>query len=249
MDFQKNISYTFFISCIGVLILLLIRSAFIIEGRVLMYPFSEKYSVSRLTKELKKIQVQINSLCSGPEEIPYINVYRNFYKGIAGFSEAAVWSDFILRSSYHLYQLTGDSTVLQDNYLLMSRWVQFIRERAEMPSYTVSEIHSAPVHEIDSYLWNSDPYFFHGLITEITSQPKFLRELPSELAAFRNCIGCENTLYYAFCVKRMTDIARILEIEEDTWFYEMLYEKILSALQNTEAEHCCNPCDCICIER
>ena len=211
-----------------------------------MYPFSKESSVSKLAKELKKIQVQINSLCSGPEEISYINVYRNFHKGIDGFSEAAVWSDFILRGSYRLYQLTDDSTVLQDNYLLMSRWVQFIRERAGIPSCNVSQIRKPTGQEADFYLWNADPHFCHGLITEITSQPEFRRELFPELSAFTDCINSEDTLYYAFCVKRMADIARILEIEEDAWFYEILYKKILSALQSTEAEYCCSPCDCIC---
>ena len=200
--------------------------------------FSNKFSASEISRELQKLQVRLSSCCCSSEPLPALNIYRDFHKGIHGFSEAAVWGDFALRGAYRLYQLTNDTSVLRKNYLLMSRWGQFLRERAEISPYSVSSQKHSFDSKMDTCLWNADPYFCHNLIQKILSQPDFHTELPPELAEFLYFHGCEGTMYYAFCVRRLADISGILKIEEDVWFYQMLYKKILEALQASTAESC-----------
>lgn len=189
--------------------------------------FSNKLSASEINRELQKLQVRLSSSCCSSEPVPALNIYRDFHKGIHGFSEAAVWSDFALRGAYRLYQLTNDTSVLRKNYLLMSRWVQFLRERAEISPYSGSGWQHSFDSEMDTYFWNTDPYFCHNLIQKILSHPDFHRELPPELTEFLNFHGCEGTLYYAFCVRRLTDIAVILKIEEDVWFLHIQVRQII----------------------
>lgn len=96
-----------------------------------MHTHTQNIADSDLAKELYKIQLNLKSYWKEPEEIPYLNAYRDFHNCINGFSRAATWADFTLSASYRLYHLTGDSSVLKENYLFMSRWIQFLRERAE----------------------------------------------------------------------------------------------------------------------
>jgi alpha-L-rhamnosidase len=73
--------------------------------------------------------------------------------GIAGWSDAIVWVP------YEMYQVTGNTLILKQNYDAMKKWCDYIIKTAkEKRGY-----HNIP-EEFDQYLWNTGFHFGEWLI-------------------------------------------------------------------------------------
>lgn len=102
-----------------------------------------------------------------PIVVPYLKAYATFVRGLTGSDTSCGWGDVVLRAPYAVYQAYGDKKILEDNYAVMSRWLQFIRSRAEDHHPEGWEDWEEERKERSRYLWNTDFHFGDWLIPSL----------------------------------------------------------------------------------
>ena len=120
---------------------------------------------------------------------------------------SAAWGDAATVCPWTLYEYYGDKQQLRENYPMMRRWVQYIREQGS-----------------DEALWNTGFHFGDWLALDAVSPDT-------------NCIGITSrdlicTAYYALSTRLVAQAATILGYEEDAQEYDKLYRKIRRAFRD-----------------
>lgn len=158
---------------------------------------------------------------------PYMKLYDGMLKGVVKtfgddrITGVAGWSDAIVWVPYDMYQVTGNIRVLKDNYEAMEAWAEYIIRTAasKRSEYDIPE-------EYDKYLWNTGFHFGEWLIPSRKSIPG---EGPYDV--------CRESDYYIApffgyqTMKKMAEIAAILEREDRVAYYTDIAEKMKNAIQ------------------
>lgn len=159
---------------------------------------------------------------------PYMKLYDGLLRaqtkkfGDDGISGVAGWSDAIVWVPYEMYHVTGNISVLKENYNAMVRWTEYIvgtasRRRSD----------TGIPYEYDRYLWNTGFHFGEWLVP---SRP--LKEGESSFDA------CPETAYYIapffgyMTIKKMVEISAILGNAENAEKYEKISLLMKDAIQN-----------------
>ncbi len=131
--------------------------------------------------------------------------------GVAGWSDCIVWVP------YDMYRVTGNRQVLRDNYNAMDAWCRYILRTAEEKRGRL------PIpEEWDRHLWNTGFHFGEWLIP---SQPSQGFEI------------CKSSSFYVVpffgyaTIRRMAEIAALLEKDADAARYEKEAEAMKEAIQ------------------
>lgn len=179
-----------------------------------------------LTKWMENVRKDQLDDGAVPMVVPYLKAYASFVKGLTGSDTSCGWGDVVLRAPYAVYRAYGDRKILEDNYTVMSRWLQFIRSRAENHHPQGWSDWEDGRKERSRYLWNTDFHFGDWLIPSLVlGNPDGGAMLDTAYVT----MGSVGPAYYAYSALSMAEIAEILGKEEDAGFYRELYGKIREA--------------------
>jgi len=168
-------------------------------------------------------EMRLEQLSDGrvPLIVPNWKSYNQLTQdGAAGWGDACVIIPWIMYSRY------GDKRVLEENYQMMVRWVEYVRNTAEYKNpASIGEIGTERAEHF-KFIWNTGYKFGDWLtpsecITEngqFTYQPTF-----RPLADFLPCC------YYVYTTKLMSEIADELGKTSDAAYYLELSKKAKEA--------------------
>lgn len=159
-----------------------------------------------------------------PIVVPFNRSYERLMKaasaefGDTRLTGVAGWSDAAVMVPYWMYQITGNTIILEEFYETMKRWCDYV-------IWTAQEKRGRNnlAKEIDQYLWNTGFHFGEWLIP---SQPEASGgfEICKESAVYTAPIFGYNS------VRCMAEIAQVLGKEEAQYFSETA-KKMKHAIQ------------------
>lgn len=161
-----------------------------------------------------------------PMIVPYLKAYATFLRDNLGTDTSCGWGDAVIMVPYAMYRAYGDIRVLQENYDAMTRWMEYIRGRAENSHPEGYEGWDEARKARSRFLWNTDFHFGDWLI------PSIVLGNPDAMAMNQTAyatMGIVAPAYYAFSAKHMAQIAEILGKAADAARYNDLYGKIREA--------------------
>ena len=135
--------------------------------------------------------------CEQTDSYGVTNVVPNIRE--TSYAGAAAWGDAATICPWTLYLYYGDRQVLEEQYISMKRWVEYIKRQGD-----------------DPYLWNTGEHF--GDWVALDNGPgAWIGRTPVDLIA---------TAFYAHSTRLLADAAEVLEYQEDAEEYQTLFKKI-----------------------
>lgn len=157
-----------------------------------------------------------------PHIIPYIPSH-DYMKppGIEGVSSAG-WSDAAVIVPWRLYEAYGDSSILEENFTMIYRYMESVREKAlEIP---IDKKNASPdVLERQKYLWNTGFQYGDWLMPSIQINGGSIFEVVKQTGYI------VATLMYAITTRIMSKICHVLKKEKLENEYIELNKKICQA--------------------
>lgn len=163
-----------------------------------------------------------------PNIVPYMKAYRPNGVTPNNTDCSAGWGDVAVILPWKMYEAYGDKSILCDNYIMMKKWVEYIRCTAEneMPKEYKGEM-TAARRQWNRYLWNTN-FHFGDWLTPSVSFNFETGDVDMIQSAFRT-MDIIPTVFYAYGTDIMTKIARVLDKAEDEKYYAALHEKVTDA--------------------
>jgi alpha-L-rhamnosidase len=156
------------------------------------------------TKWLKDVAADQYGSGSVPWVVP--DVLRAFGNREAGGS--AAWADVAVIVPWNMYLVYGDKRVLEEQYSSMTKWVEYMRQRAG-----------------GDYIWDGDSHFGDWLAYAAPSSEA--RSYPGATTD-KDFIA---TAFFAFSTSLVQRTAQVLSKQDDTAKYGALLDKIKSAFR------------------
>lgn len=123
-----------------------------------------------------------------------------------------------------LYERYGDKRILEENYPMMKRWLEYIKERAKENPEDIGEITSERAERL-RYIWNADANYGDWLTPSACYNPE-----TKEYVYFTQTLCyMMGTYYYAFSAGITAKTAEVLGLEKDATYYRDLEKKIREA--------------------
>lgn len=161
-----------------------------------------------------------------PMIVPYLKGYELFVKAGTGSDTSCGWGDAVLAVPYAVYRAYGDKRILSDNYEAMTKWLEYIRDRARNHHPEGYDTWDSEKKERDCYLWNTDFHFGDWLIPSVVNgNPDGTAMMNTAYAT----MGVVGPAYYAFSTDLMSRIAHALGYAEDEAYYKELNRRIREA--------------------
>lgn len=158
-----------------------------------------------------------------PMIVPYLRAYATFLRDNLGTDTSCGWGDAAIVVPYALYRAYGDRRVLAENYAAMTRWMEYIDDRARNHHPDGYADWDDARKARSRYLWNTDFHFGDWLI------PSIVLGNPDAMAMNQIAyatMGIVAPAYYAFSAKNM---AEMLGKQDDAKRYAELYDSIRQA--------------------
>lgn len=163
-----------------------------------------------------------------PIVVPYVKAY---YPGPGVGRDthtSAGWGDVATILPWTLYNAYGDKKILEENYGMMAKWVEYIRRTAENdnPENIPGEMREERREKL-KYIWNAHFHFGDWLTPSVSFNFE-----TGEINFIQSAIRTMNivpTCFYAYSTELMTKIAAELGKEEDAAYYKGLNDKVKEA--------------------
>ena len=164
-----------------------------------------------------------------PMVIPYIPAYRPGGFFFYDTHTSAGWGDCAVFLPWTLYRAYGDLSILEENYNMMRRWVEYIRMTAEteLPEGMDEASLTPEARERQKYLWNTHVHFGDWLAPSVCIDPE-TGNINLARSAFMT-MDIVPTCWYAGSTMLMAKVARALGKAADAEYYDGLHEKVREA--------------------
>jgi alpha-L-rhamnosidase len=143
-----------------------------------------------------------------------------------GFHASAGWGDAAVIVPYTLYRVYRDRRILEDNYIMMKKWMEYIESAANSCiSGDLEDRTGEAALDRQKYIW--DTGFQWGdwaAPSDVDVNPAAMS--PEEI---RKYAGVAATCFYAYSAELLSKMANILGKEEDEEYYKELTLKIRNA--------------------
>lgn len=159
-----------------------------------------------------------------PIIVPFLDGYKRVFEGI--YSSAG-WSDVAVILPWILYQYYGDIQILKDNFEMMHRWVQYIRETAENENPEELKNCTNERTEYLKYIWNTNFHFGDWLTPSVSINTE-TGVVDMMQSAYRT-MEIVPTLFYIYSTDLMKKISEILGYHNQKAYYENLCKKVKQA--------------------
>lgn len=182
---------------------------------------------SFLTRWLRSMRIDQRPDGAVPDIIPYLKAYELTNSNPDfGSHTSCGWGDAILIVPYAVYKAYGDKRILEENYDAMTKWMDYIKDRAENHHPEAYESWDEAHKARSKYLWNTDFHFGDWLV------PSMVLGNPDGAAMINTALATKDYVapaYYAFSAKNMSEISSMLGLKAESKYYSDLYEKIRQA--------------------
>lgn len=182
---------------------------------------------SFLTRWLRSMRIDQRPDGAVPDIIPYLKAYELTNSNPDfGSHTSCGWGDAILIVPYAVYKAYGDKRILEENYDAMTKWMDYIKDRAENHHPEAYESWDEAHKARSKYLWNTDFHFGDWLV------PSMVLGNPDGAAMINTALATKDYVapaYYAFSAKNMSEISSVLGLKAESRYYSDLYEKIRQA--------------------
>lgn len=154
-----------------------------------------------------------------PGLTPWIESDNLLSSGFGNVS-AAGWSDACIIIPWNLYNQYEDINFLKDNYEMMKKWLEYVENRCASNVTEESESY-------ERYIWDMDFHYGDWMIPSCVNEDGKLEPMISaKLTA--NQVA---TMYFAYSSVLLSNIAKILDKEEDKNYYYELSKKVKDAFK------------------
>ena len=179
---------------------------------------------SFITRWLRNVRLDQKSDGQIPFIVPDLKSYQSFLPRY-GISSAG-WGDACIIVPWTLYRLYGDKRVLKENYEMMAKWLDYVKQSAEenVPAELEGKL-TPEQRERQKYLWNTGKHFGDWLIPSLSTSDGSV-DMAKSAKLTREFVP---TCYFAYSAELMSKIAKILGKEDEAEKYLILNEKIRSA--------------------
>lgn len=182
-----------------------------------------------LTRWLANLSCEQKSNGSVPFVVPlagaYIGQYQMYEKQFQTPDAVAPagWADAAVLIPYDMYLLTGNTSILRQQYVSMKKWCNFILKTAEEnrpPDSTLPK-------DIERYLWNTGHHYGEHLI------PSYSRDGYNEKTFEAIAVSTKYVapIYGYYSISKMAEIAELLEYGEDAAYYGEMAKRMRAAFQ------------------
>ncbi|HHV10831.1 MAG TPA: family 78 glycoside hydrolase catalytic domain [Clostridiales bacterium] len=180
-----------------------------------------------LTRWLKNLAIEQRDNGSVPCVVPNAGAWIGLEKGyeqqynLPGEVSSAGWSDAAVLVPYYMYQVTGNTRILQEQYKSMKSWCDYVLRTAKNRRPPESSLPD----EVEQYLWNSGFHYGEHLI------PSYSKDGYGEgtYEAIRISQQYVAPIYAYYSVSSLSEIAGVLKKAEDAAYYKDMAEKIKDA--------------------
>lgn len=161
-----------------------------------------------------------------PIIVPYLDGYKRTFEGIGS---SAGWGDAAVIVPWTLYKEYGDIAILEENYEMMCKWIEYIRRTAETENPEDIGICPKERREHLKYIWNTGFHFGDWLTPSVSIdlQTGTVNMMQSAFATMH----IVPTLFYYQSVNRMAQIAALLGKREEAECFEDLGKHIKAAFR------------------
>lgn len=182
------------------------------------YQFDMEAFARRFLSEISFEQYEDGSI---PTIVPNWKTFRE----TMGAKTSSGWTDYAVIIPWILYQRYGDIHILQDNYAMMKKWVEYQKHRAESANPMETEEATQRDKEYSRYLWNTDTNFGDWLTPSISYDEK------TRIYTYYTQTMCDmiGTYFYAYTTSVMQQAALVLGKEEESEYYGLLNRRIREA--------------------
>ena len=159
------------------------------------------------SKWLRDVQADQTAEGGVPHVVPDLLIGKSNHDRLMkdGDHSAAAWADVAVILPWTLYQVYGDTTVIERQYDSMKAWIHFMQEHAV------------------NYIWNYKLQFGDWVALD-AAEGSYFGATPNDLTC---------TAYFAYSTKLFYKMAKVIGRKEDATVYQELYERIVSAYQDT----------------
>ena len=172
---------------------------------------------------LKQVRADQYDNGAVPVVIPNHPSQEKLQMGMSGSNVSAMWSDACIFVPYTLYEMYGNKEVLEINYPMMKKWMDFIASECAKEPEGYENFDEAQKGR-NPYLWNKGFHFGDWLIPS-------LRDLPD--GVFQGAVKTANIISscaYANNIKTMIKITDVLGKHQDGLAYYGLFNKVRQAI-------------------
>ncbi|WP_141502974.1 glycoside hydrolase family 78 protein [Paenibacillus luteus] len=178
-----------------------------------------------LTRWLRNVVIEQFPDGQVPNVVPAPSAYLK-ETAAAGLESSAGWGDAIVIVPWVLYQVYGDTRILEDNYEAMVKWVSYIEKTAaeQIPNEIAGRQLTDEERERQKYLWNTGQHFGDWNI------PSFDQgDGPDLMQNMKMTKDWVATSFFAHSTKLLSNIASVIGHETDALRYNNLNIKIRKA--------------------
>lgn len=134
---------------------------------------------------------------------------------------SAGWSDAAVLVPWQMYQVTGNTAVLRDQYDSMKKWCDYVIRASKNHSARKSKLPK----EKEQYIWNSGYHWGEWLIPSLSKDGYGLNTVKSVMQT-RKYIA---PIFAYYTMSKMTEICKVLGKESDAAYYGDITEHIKDA--------------------
>lgn len=183
-----------------------------------------------LTRWLKNLAIEQKENGSVPFVVPLAGAYIGMYKGYEqqfGTENAvspAGWGDAAVLVPYYMYQITGNTIIIKEQYESMKKWCDFVLETARTNRPEDSKLPD----EVERYLWDTGHHYGEHLI------PSYSKDGYGEqtFEAIRVSTKYVAPIYSYYSLTSMSETAEVLGHKEDAAYYADMAKKVKIAFMN-----------------
>lgn len=164
--------------------------------------------------------------------VPIVAPYEKHYVGLAaelgpvlgsvGLVGSAGWGDAAVQVPWAMYEVTGNTAVLRNQYDCMKRWCDYI-----IPTAKRDRGANELPEEIDQCLWNTGFHFGDWLIPSLTKDGYNMEQL---IGAMTATLKFTAPVFGWLSISRMAEISCILGNEQDQKYYGEIADKMKQAI-------------------
>ena len=179
--------------------------------------------MERWLADMRAVQLEDGQI---PIIVPYLEGYKRMFEGI---ESSAGWGDAAIVVPWILYQEYGDNSILEENYEMMCKWINYIRCTAESENPEDIGACTKEREEHLKYIWNTGFHFGDWLTPSVSVdlETGTVNMIQSAYATMH----IVPTLFYYQSVCLMEKIAAILGKKEEEKCFEDLGNHIKSAFR------------------
>ncbi len=175
---------------------------------------------------LKNVRIAQEENGEIPVVVPNFVHQDRTQRMMSGSNSSSVWGDACVLVPWYLYQAYGDVHVLEENFHMMEKWMDYIKNACAIKPENYDSL-SPEEKERNPYLWNKTYHFGDWLIPSLRAKPDGVA-LGTQLTA-----GVVGSAYYAFVIRHFIQICHVLGHAETAARYEELLPKVKDAVAKT----------------